>query len=111
MLCTEFIYHFLFPCIVYEMSALKQLWTHSDQQDNILIPNLFCRRNQNVQDIITHLNLGHKCFEQFDITNRFHHLFFLGDLNYRMEEEIKPTVCTYLMMTLFRNYDTNEFMQ
>lgn len=58
---------------------------------NEVIVFIFDRRNQNVRDIISCLNLGHKCFDQFDINNQFHHLFFLGDLNYRLEN-IEPTV-------------------
>ncbi|KAK2141790.1 hypothetical protein LSH36_1040g00029 [Paralvinella palmiformis] len=43
------------------------------------------RRNQNVIDIIKGLNLGTKALNVFDITNQFHHVFFLGDLNYRID--------------------------
>lgn len=46
------------------------------------------RRNQNYHDIIKALNLGHDRFSVFDLTNRFDHLFFLGDLNYRLDMDI-----------------------
>ena len=29
--------------------------------------------------------LKHKRLNQFDLTNQFHHLFFFGDLNYRVD--------------------------
>ncbi|KAJ8277064.1 hypothetical protein GJAV_G00071080 [Gymnothorax javanicus] len=43
------------------------------------------RRNQNYMNIIRFLNLGDKKLNPFDITHRFAHLFWLGDLNYRIE--------------------------
>ncbi|KAJ3600118.1 hypothetical protein NHX12_034068 [Muraenolepis orangiensis] len=43
------------------------------------------RRNQNYVSILRFLNLGDKKLNPFDITNRFTHLFWLGDLNYRIE--------------------------
>uniref|UniRef100_A0A665U217 phosphatidylinositol-3,4,5-trisphosphate 5-phosphatase n=1 Tax=Echeneis naucrates TaxID=173247 RepID=A0A665U217_ECHNA len=43
------------------------------------------RRNQNYINILRFLNLGDKKLNPFDITNRFTHLFWLGDLNYRVE--------------------------
>ncbi|XP_067898054.1 phosphatidylinositol 3,4,5-trisphosphate 5-phosphatase 1 isoform X2 [Heterodontus francisci] len=43
------------------------------------------RRNQNYINILRFLNLGDKKLSPFDITNRFTHLFWLGDLNYRVE--------------------------
>ncbi|XP_067851638.1 phosphatidylinositol 3,4,5-trisphosphate 5-phosphatase 1 [Heptranchias perlo] len=43
------------------------------------------RRNQNYTSILRFLNLGDKKLSPFDITNRFTHLFWLGDLNYRVE--------------------------
>uniref|UniRef100_A0A4W6DLQ2 phosphatidylinositol-3,4,5-trisphosphate 5-phosphatase n=1 Tax=Lates calcarifer TaxID=8187 RepID=A0A4W6DLQ2_LATCA len=43
------------------------------------------RRNQNYTNILRFLNLGDKKLNPFDITNRFTHLFWLGDLNYRVE--------------------------
>ena len=57
-----------------------------------MFPTLFCfRRNQNVKDIMKGLSLGPKNLSHFDITTQFQHLFFLGDLNYRLEG-IEPTV-------------------
>ncbi|XP_032382090.1 phosphatidylinositol 3,4,5-trisphosphate 5-phosphatase 1 isoform X1 [Etheostoma spectabile] len=43
------------------------------------------RRNQNYTNILRFLNLGDKKINPFDITHRFTHLFWLGDLNYRVE--------------------------
>ncbi|KAJ8375173.1 hypothetical protein SKAU_G00057530 [Synaphobranchus kaupii] len=43
------------------------------------------RRNQNYLSILRFLNLGDKKINPFDITHRFTHLFWLGDLNYRIE--------------------------
>uniref|UniRef100_A0A4W5KH81 Inositol polyphosphate-related phosphatase domain-containing protein n=1 Tax=Hucho hucho TaxID=62062 RepID=A0A4W5KH81_9TELE len=43
------------------------------------------RRNQNYVSILRFLNLGDKKLNPFDITHRFTHLFWLGDLNYRIE--------------------------
>lgn len=49
------------------------------------------RRNQNYRDIIKGLtmSLGQKHLGNFDITNQFHHVFWLGDLNYRVQEDIQ----------------------
>ncbi|XP_029635939.1 phosphatidylinositol 3,4,5-trisphosphate 5-phosphatase 2A-like isoform X1 [Octopus sinensis] len=46
------------------------------------------RRNQNYRDIIKGLSLGQKHLNVFDVTNQFHHVFWFGDLNYRVEENI-----------------------
>ncbi|KAK0137918.1 Phosphatidylinositol 3,4,5-trisphosphate 5-phosphatase 1 [Merluccius polli] len=43
------------------------------------------RRNQNYINILRLLNFGDKKLNPFDITHRFTHLFWLGDLNYRIE--------------------------
>ncbi|XP_038050530.1 phosphatidylinositol 3,4,5-trisphosphate 5-phosphatase 2B-like isoform X2 [Patiria miniata] len=43
------------------------------------------RRNNNYHDILRGLSLSSKGLSVFDLTNQFHHLFFLGDLNYRIE--------------------------
>ncbi|KAM3619855.1 uncharacterized protein V6R79_014724 [Siganus canaliculatus] len=43
------------------------------------------RRNQNYTNILRFLNLGDKKLSPFDITHQFTHLFWLGDLNYRVE--------------------------
>ncbi|XP_063058053.1 phosphatidylinositol 3,4,5-trisphosphate 5-phosphatase 1 [Engraulis encrasicolus] len=44
------------------------------------------RRNQNYCSILRFLNLGDKKLNPFDINHRFTHLFWLGDLNYRIEK-------------------------
>ncbi|XP_069473988.1 phosphatidylinositol 3,4,5-trisphosphate 5-phosphatase 1 isoform X3 [Ambystoma mexicanum] len=43
------------------------------------------RRNQNYLNILRFLVLGDKKLGPFNITHRFTHLFWLGDLNYRVE--------------------------
>ena len=43
----------------------------------------FYRRQQNYMDILKGLNLGHKT--AYDLTNQFHHVFWFGDLNYRID--------------------------
>lgn len=44
------------------------------------------RRNQNYHDILKGMGaLKQKRLNQFDLTNQFHHLFFFGDLNYRVD--------------------------
>ncbi|KFQ07458.1 Phosphatidylinositol 3,4,5-trisphosphate 5-phosphatase 1, partial [Leptosomus discolor] len=44
------------------------------------------RRNQNYTNILHFLTLGDKKLSPFNITHRFTHLFWLGDLNYRVEQ-------------------------
>ena len=44
---------------------------------------LLFRRAQNYFDILKGLNLGHK--SSYDLTNQFHHVFWFGDLNYRID--------------------------
>ena len=39
-------------------------------------------RNRNFSDIVDGLQMGGSAF---DITNKFHHVFFAGDLNYRID--------------------------
>nr|XP_033814736.1 phosphatidylinositol 3,4,5-trisphosphate 5-phosphatase 1 [Geotrypetes seraphini] len=43
------------------------------------------RRNQNYMNILRFLMLGDKKLNSFNITHRFTHLFWLGDLNYRID--------------------------
>ncbi|XP_029938564.1 phosphatidylinositol 3,4,5-trisphosphate 5-phosphatase 1 [Salarias fasciatus] len=43
------------------------------------------KRNQNYINILRFLNLGDKKLNPFDITHRFTHLFWFGDLNYRVD--------------------------
>jgi phosphatidylinositol-3,4,5-trisphosphate 5-phosphatase 2 len=45
----------------------------------------WAKRNANFMDIVARLNLGQKRLAgRFDATNQFHHLFWFGDLNYRI---------------------------
>ncbi len=62
------------------------------------------RRNQNVKDIMKGLGLGPKNLSHFDITTRFHHLFFLGDLNYRLAG-IEATVRRMDLLHVFASLD------
>ncbi|XP_048587954.1 phosphatidylinositol 3,4,5-trisphosphate 5-phosphatase 2A isoform X2 [Nematostella vectensis] len=48
------------------------------------------RRNQNFHSILKGLNLGQK--NVFDLTNQFHHVFWFGDLNYRIDLEVKEVL-------------------
>ena len=64
-------------------------------------PTIFClmfvfiRRNNNYRDILRGLGLGQRGLQQFDLTSQFHHVFWFGDLNYRLEceDEAGATVC------------------
>ncbi|GFN73980.1 hypothetical protein PoB_000048600 [Plakobranchus ocellatus] len=47
------------------------------------------RRNANFRDILKSLNMGPKNLENYDITHKFHHVFFFGDLNYRITEPVE----------------------
>ncbi|CAJ1058808.1 inositol polyphosphate phosphatase-like 1b [Xyrichtys novacula] len=47
------------------------------------------RRNQNFVDILRLLSLGDKQLSAFDISLRFTHLFWCGDLNYRLDLEVQ----------------------
>ena len=46
-----------------------------------------CRRNQNYHDILKGLGSLKQArqISTFDLTYQFHHLFFFGDLNYRID--------------------------
>ncbi|XP_056906336.1 phosphatidylinositol 3,4,5-trisphosphate 5-phosphatase 2A isoform X3 [Takifugu flavidus] len=57
-------------------------WVLTDAHD-------LCRRNQNYLDILRLLSLGDKQLSSFDISLRFTHLFWLGDLNYRLDMDIQ----------------------
>lgn len=48
-----------------------------------------CRRNQNYLDILRLLSLGDRQLSAFDISLRFTHLFWFGDLNYRLDMDIQ----------------------
>ncbi|XP_041846463.1 inositol polyphosphate phosphatase-like 1b isoform X2 [Melanotaenia boesemani] len=47
------------------------------------------RRNQNFVDILRLLSLGDKQLSAFDISMRFTHLFWCGDLNYRLDLDVQ----------------------
>ncbi|KAL4647083.1 phosphatidylinositol 3,4,5-trisphosphate 5-phosphatase 2 [Arapaima gigas] len=47
------------------------------------------RRNQNYLDILRLLSLGDRQLSSFDISLRFTHLFWFGDLNYRLDMDIQ----------------------
>ncbi|NWX28222.1 SHP2A phosphatase, partial [Notiomystis cincta] len=47
------------------------------------------RRNQNYSDILHSLALGDKRLGGFDLTLRFTHLFWFGDLNYRLDMDMQ----------------------
>ncbi|XP_041918880.1 LOW QUALITY PROTEIN: phosphatidylinositol 3,4,5-trisphosphate 5-phosphatase 2A [Alosa sapidissima] len=47
------------------------------------------RRNQNYLDILRLLSLGDKQLGSFDISLKFTHLFWFGDLNYRLDMDIQ----------------------
>ncbi|XP_056130218.1 inositol polyphosphate phosphatase-like 1b [Lampris incognitus] len=47
------------------------------------------RRNQNFVDILRLLSLGHKQLSAFDLSLRFTHLFWCGDLNYRLDLDVQ----------------------
>uniref|UniRef100_W5NDH9 phosphatidylinositol-3,4,5-trisphosphate 5-phosphatase n=1 Tax=Lepisosteus oculatus TaxID=7918 RepID=W5NDH9_LEPOC len=47
------------------------------------------RRNQNLQDILRLLSLGDRQLSYFDISLRFTHLFWFGDLNYRLDLDVQ----------------------
>ncbi|ESO02937.1 hypothetical protein HELRODRAFT_192166 [Helobdella robusta] len=48
------------------------------------------RRNDNVKDISRFLDMGMKYGK--DVTNKFHHVFFFGDLNYRLDQLDPQTI-------------------
>lgn len=50
------------------------------------------RRNQNFLDILSGLNLGQKGV--FGITHQFHHVFWFGDLNYRIDLDVKEVLAS-----------------
>ncbi|XP_072361899.1 phosphatidylinositol 3,4,5-trisphosphate 5-phosphatase 2A-like [Scyliorhinus torazame] len=47
------------------------------------------RRNQNYLDILRLLSLGDKQLSSFDIALRFTHIFWFGDLNYRLDMDVQ----------------------
>lgn len=71
------------------------LCSNSDARD-------FCRRNQNYLDILRLLSLGDKQLSSFDISLRFTHLFWLGDLNYRLDMDIQVKLSTSIQSISFK---------
>ncbi|XP_020487590.1 phosphatidylinositol 3,4,5-trisphosphate 5-phosphatase 1 [Labrus bergylta] len=65
------------------------------------------RRNQNYINILRFLNLGDKKLNPFDITHRFTHLFWLGDLNYRVE---LPSTEAEYMVTKIKQQQYQELL-
>uniref|UniRef100_A0A674C648 phosphatidylinositol-3,4,5-trisphosphate 5-phosphatase n=1 Tax=Salmo trutta TaxID=8032 RepID=A0A674C648_SALTR len=47
------------------------------------------RRNQNFADILRLLSLGDRQLSAFDVSLRFTHLFWCGDLNYRLDLDVQ----------------------
>eukprot|EP01083_Nonionella_stella_P184514 670188_1 len=61
-------------------------------------------RNKNVYDIVSGMKLKKGGHPQMDLANQFHHLFFLGDLNYRIDNaaqglERSPSAAQFEAMT------------
>ncbi|EDQ87577.1 uncharacterized protein MONBRDRAFT_27082 [Monosiga brevicollis MX1] len=50
------------------------------------------KRNTNALDIFSKLQLGQKHLSGFDILNQFHHVFFFGDLNYRINLPVNMVI-------------------
>ena len=48
----------------------------------------FAARNQSVAEILRGAHVGHP---DCDLTQQFHHVFFFGDLNYRIDLSVAPT--------------------
>ncbi|XP_072180277.1 phosphatidylinositol 3,4,5-trisphosphate 5-phosphatase 1-like [Diadema setosum] len=59
------------------------------------------RRNNNFHDILKGLSLGNKGLNLFDLNNQFHHVFWLGDLNYRIDWNVQEI----LQNIHVKNYD------
>lgn len=75
------------------LDATKRQWSEKVEWKwnfSFFFFEYLCRRNQNYTNILRFLNLGDKKLNPFDITHRFTHLFWLGDLNYRVD--FPPTV-------------------
>ncbi|KAJ6664785.1 hypothetical protein lerEdw1_005757 [Lerista edwardsae] len=64
------------------------------------------RRNQNYLDILRLLSLGDKQLSSFDISLRFTHLFWFGDLNYRldMDVQVRTNVPSWCDRILWKSY-------
>uniref|UniRef100_A0A8C2K854 phosphatidylinositol-3,4,5-trisphosphate 5-phosphatase n=1 Tax=Cyprinus carpio TaxID=7962 RepID=A0A8C2K854_CYPCA len=61
------------------------------------------RRNHNFQDILRLLSLGEKQLSTFDISLRFNHLFWCGDLNYRLDLDVS------LLQDILKHVSKREF--
>ncbi|NXU35684.1 SHP2A phosphatase, partial [Drymodes brunneopygia] len=59
------------------------------------------RRNQNYSDILHSLALGDKHLGGFDLTLRFTHLFWFGDLNYRLDMDVQD-ILTHVVKKEFQ---------
>ncbi|XP_031979559.1 phosphatidylinositol 3,4,5-trisphosphate 5-phosphatase 2-like isoform X1 [Corvus moneduloides] len=59
------------------------------------------RRNQNYSDILHSLALGDKRLGGFDLTLRFTHLFWFGDLNYRLDMDVQD-ILTHIVKKDFQ---------
>ncbi|XP_066038244.1 phosphatidylinositol 3,4,5-trisphosphate 5-phosphatase 2-like isoform X2 [Chamaea fasciata] len=59
------------------------------------------RRNQNYSDILHSLALGDKRLAGFDLTLRFTHLFWFGDLNYRLDMDVQD-ILTHIVKKEFQ---------
>ncbi|XP_052659415.1 phosphatidylinositol 3,4,5-trisphosphate 5-phosphatase 1 isoform X3 [Harpia harpyja] len=64
------------------------------------------RRNQNYMNILRFLTLGDRKLSPFNITHRFTHLFWLGDLNYRVEQPptMKYNLPSWCDRVLWKSY-------
>ena len=52
----------------------------------------FGRRNADFRDIVAKLSNGDKKLASFDVTNQFHHCFWFGDLNYRINLPVEAVL-------------------
>uniref|UniRef100_A0A8C5SAU5 phosphatidylinositol-3,4,5-trisphosphate 5-phosphatase n=1 Tax=Laticauda laticaudata TaxID=8630 RepID=A0A8C5SAU5_LATLA len=62
------------------------------------------RRNQNYMSILRFMSVGDKNLSPFDITHRFTHFFWLGDLNYRLE--LSPTEAENIIQKIKQQHYT-----
>ena len=67
----------------------------------------FVRRNHNVRNILKGISLGSKDLNFCDASNHFHHLFFFGDLNYRIDEldsVVRDCTCITVLQCCIMRY-------
>uniref|UniRef100_A0A670ZTE5 phosphatidylinositol-3,4,5-trisphosphate 5-phosphatase n=1 Tax=Pseudonaja textilis TaxID=8673 RepID=A0A670ZTE5_PSETE len=62
------------------------------------------RRNQNYMSILRFMSVGDKNLSPFDITHRFTHFFWLGDLNYRLA--LSPTEAENIIQKIKQQHYT-----